>query len=174
MRRLAVFFGLLATIVVVPATDAFGGGGGCHSGRQETSGTTVDMADICFTQTVVHVAPGDTVTWTNHDEMEHTVTGVGGEWGDYEPIFEGQTRSSRFDDVGVYPYFCIIHPGMVGAVVVDGGNSDEVAAAVPISAVSDDGTSALAWWVGGGLVFLLLVAGGIYLLERMRSALPRG
>jgi hypothetical protein len=28
----------------------------------------------------------------------------------------------RFERPGVYPYYCVIHPGMVGAVVVGGGS----------------------------------------------------
>jgi len=172
MRRLAVFLGLLATIVVVPAADAFGGGGGCHTGRQEQSGTTVDIVDLCFEQTVVHVTPGGTVTWTNHDGAQHTVTGAGGEWGDYQPMNLGATFSNRFDDVGVYPYFCWLHPGMVGAVVVDA--DVDLAAATPVASISEGGSSRIAWWVGGGLLLLIVLAGGAYAVERVRSALPRG
>src|SRR5688572_8261853 len=122
MRRLTVLIVLVSALVVVPAASAFGGGGGCHGGRNEVAGTTVDMAGICFQQTVLHVSAGQSVTWTNHDDMQHTVTGVGGEWGSYEPINLGATATSRFDVAGVYPYFCLLHPGMVGAVVVDGGS----------------------------------------------------
>ena len=182
MRRLAVVLGLVSAILVIPAADAFGGGGGhealgggggCHTGRQEMASTTVDMAGICFTQTVVHVSPGQSVTWTNHDEMQHTVTGVGSEWGDYEPIGQGATFSTRFDDAGVFPYFCAFHPGMVGAVVVDSGTGGAVAAATPVAAVSDGGSSELAWWITGSLVVLMLLAGGIYLLERVRPGAIR-
>lgn len=179
MRRLTVFLALLVAIVVVPAGAAVGGGGGCHGGRQELSSTTVDLVDLCFAQTVVHVAPGDTVTWTNRDPVQHTVTGVGGEWGNYEPMNLGATFSNRFDAPGVYPYFCWLHPAMVGAVAVDtdtdtDSGSSRIAAAVPVSAVREDGSAALAWWMTGGLVLLLLAAGATYLLERVRSALPRG
>jgi len=175
MRRLAVMFGLVSALVVVPAGAAHGGGGGCHGGRTEVAGTTVDMAGNCFQQTVLHVSSGQTVTWTNRESVQHTVTGVGGEWGSYEPVDFGATLTNAFDDAGVYPYFCLLHPGMVGAVVVDGGSgAGRVAAAVPVSAVIDEGSAGLAWWISGGLLSLLVVAGGIYLLERVRSTLPRG
>ena len=175
MRRLAVLLGLICSLLVVPAGAAHGGGGGCHDGRNEAAGKTVDMAGNCFQPTVLHVSRGETVTWTNHDPVQHTVTGVGGEWGDYAGMDRGATVTNRFDDAGVYPYFCLLHPGMVGAVAVDGGaGANGVAAAVPVSAVRDEGSAGLAWWISGGLLFLLVAAGGIYLLERARSALPRG
>lgn len=176
MRRFAVVLSLLFAIVaVVPAAVAgggghAGGGGGCHTGRQETSGTTVDMADYCFKQTVLHVSSGQSVTWTNHDDALHSVTGVGGEWGDYEPINPGATVTSRFDAAGVYPYFCILHPGMVGAVVVDGDIALQQAAAVRDAPGGEGGgSSAIAWWFGGGITLLALLLGAVYVATR-RSA----
>jgi plastocyanin len=169
MRRFTMFFGLLAAIVVVaPATPALaGGGGGCESGRQEVTKTAVDIADFCFTQTVVHVSPGQSVTWTNRDKVEHTVTGVGREWGDYESVRFGGAVSHRFDKAGVYPYFCVFHPGMVGAVVVD-VSTVVPAAAVRPAASAGRGGSAIAWVAGGVLTVTALLFGAVYAVARRR------
>jgi plastocyanin len=171
MRRLTVFLGLLSAIVVVtPATPALaGGGGGCYGERREVSGTTVDIAEFCFTQTVVHVSPGQSVTWTNRDTVEHTVTGVAREWGDYEPMRAGATVSNRFDKAGVYPYFCVFHPGMVGAVVVDASTAVP-AAAVRLAPTGGSGGSAIAWVVGGVLTVTALLFGAVYGVARRRPA----
>jgi len=75
----------------------------------------------------IHVLPGDTVEWSNADTEFHTVTSgispaLGGEGPD--GIFDsklfsvGASWSYRFTDEGAYPYFCTIHPWMVGVVVV--------------------------------------------------------
>ncbi|MGH9921203.1 MAG: cupredoxin domain-containing protein, partial [Nitrososphaerales archaeon] len=67
-----------------------------------------------------------TVAWTNMDTMGHTVTS--GTFGDADigmlfdsnfPLMEtGETFEYTFDTVGEYPYFCQVHPWMVGKVVV--------------------------------------------------------
>jgi hypothetical protein len=109
------------------------------------------------------------VTWTNRDKVEHTVTGVGREWGDYEPMMEGGTANNRFDKAGVYPYFCVFHPGMVGAVVVDASTAVP-AAAVRAAPSAGSGGSAIAWVVGGGLTVIALLFGAVYGVARRRPA----
>ena len=105
-------------------------GGGCHLGATEATGTEVDLKEMCFTPTVLHVDPGQTVTWTNRDEMQHVVAGQGGEWGNFEGLSEGQALTYRFTKAGVYPYTCFLHPGMNGAVIV----GDVKAPVKPVSA----------------------------------------
>jgi plastocyanin len=68
---------------------------------------------------------GDTVTWTNHDSQIHTVTSgtdssdpnMGKEF-DSSMLSQNQTFSHKFTTVGEFPYFCQLHPTMVGKVVV--------------------------------------------------------
>src|SRR5207247_8561062 len=86
--------------------------------RTERRTTEVPIVGLCFKPTVVHIAAGETVTWTNEDPVAHTVTGVNGSFGDWNPLAKGMTTKQRFDAPGTYPYFCVLHPGMAGAVVV--------------------------------------------------------
>jgi hypothetical protein len=46
---------------------------------------------------------------------------------------QGETVSYRFDQDGVYPYSCLIHPGMVGAIVVGDGVGTDPAGVVPVT-----------------------------------------
>ena len=123
---LAMSVGLL--FVLVPAVPARAGGG-CHGGPvKDVTGTsvdsTVDLEGMCFVQTIIRVKPGQSVTWKNGDPMDHMVTGAGVTWGSLEDLRPGQTVTYRFERPGVYPYACMIHAGMVGAVVVgDGGKA---------------------------------------------------
>src|SRR5207245_11238625 len=84
--------------------------------------TAVALIGFCMWRTVIRVGVGESVTWTNRDDVAmHTVTGAGGSWGTWDPFSQGQSVTYRFDTAGVFPYFCALHPGMVGAVVVGNG-----------------------------------------------------
>jgi plastocyanin len=132
-RALAVgVFAVLALSLWAPVASA---GGGCHGGLfVDAKGVKVDLRDLCFTPTVIRVQPGQSVTWTNRDDTAHTVTGVAGQWGAYDELGLNDTVTYRFQNSGVFPYFCLIHPGMVGAVVVGDGTSKETTtqAVVPV------------------------------------------
>ena len=72
----------------------------------------------------LEIAVGTTVVWTNQDEAPHTVThGTyvkrGGAF-DSGTRTQGQSFAFTFDEVGNYPYTCIIHPEMIGTVKVVG------------------------------------------------------
>jgi plastocyanin len=120
--RLFLAFTVGLLLAVVPAVPAHAGGGGCHNPElADVAGTHVDLRDNCFVQTILRVKPGQAVTWTNHDSTEHSVTGAGAMWGDYSTFIRGGSVTHRFSRPGVYPYFCYVHAGMVGAVVVGSG-----------------------------------------------------
>ena len=65
---------------------------------------------------------GARVTWTNQDDIVHTVTS--GTPGSPDGRFDvplpgrGATGAVTFARPGVYPYFCARHPSMRGEVVV--------------------------------------------------------
>jgi plastocyanin len=72
----------------------------------------------------IQVKVGDTVTWTNTDDALHTVTSgsgtdenMGAEF-DSGMMSTGKTFEHTFGTAGEFPYFCIIHPDMVGNVLV--------------------------------------------------------
>ena len=60
-----------------------------------------------FEPSVIQVAAGSTVTWTNHDNFTHAVQVQGGEEHDMKP---GQSASIKFDKPGEYTYICTYHP----------------------------------------------------------------
>jgi plastocyanin len=70
----------------------------------------------------VQVGVGDTVTWTNDDAQPHTATS--GEGATPDGTFDssimapGATFEHTFTEAGEYPYFCLLHPNMVGTVSV--------------------------------------------------------
>ncbi|GAB4332046.1 MAG: hypothetical protein Kow0010_17770 [Dehalococcoidia bacterium] len=110
-----------------------------------------------FAPAAARVGPGTTVTFTNREGVPHTVTGAG--WGSTETLDRGESLSHTFDASGVYAYARILHPGMVGAVVIDDPLSPG-AAALEMS-VAGDGGSGLprAAYGVAGLVAGIVVAG---------------
>src|SRR5919106_107901 len=70
----------------------------------------------------VQVGVGETVTWTNDDAQPHTATS--GQNATPDGTFDssimapGATFEHTFTEAGEYPYFCLLHPNMVGTVSV--------------------------------------------------------
>jgi len=99
-----------------------------------TRGSTVpgcETTNSCFNPFVITVSKGTKVTWYNDDTVFHTVTSgdlvsnpdnVGTVFD--SSLFEaGSTFSHTFTAAGRYPYFCMVHPWMVGVVDVIGSQS---------------------------------------------------
>jgi plastocyanin len=85
------------------------------------------LTDTAFQPNPIQVSTGATVTWTNDDSQPHTVTsGSNGQPDNrfnsspnFNPLMApGQTFSFTFTQAGDYPYFCMLHPNMVGTVSV--------------------------------------------------------
>lgn len=119
-RRGGAIGTVLLVATVVPLTMALPAvaGGGCHRPATEGTGDVVVMDEACFGPTILRVAPGTKVTWTNKDPMTHVVAGQGYGWGSPSDLSQGDRFSAVFRNKGVYPYTCYLHPGMNGAVVV--------------------------------------------------------
>ena len=77
----------------------------------------------CYLPSMFAVEEGSSITWYNADAAAHTVTsGTPGDGPD--GVFDsgmmmaGNSFSQRFYNVGEYPYFCLLHPWMLGSVIV--------------------------------------------------------
>ncbi len=93
------------------------------------SGATF-LTDTAYYPNPVEVNVDQTVVWTNEDFSFHTVTS--GDVSDTNSVrlFDsglagpgalsstGKTYEYTFESPGEYPYYCILHPGMVGKVIV--------------------------------------------------------
>lgn len=80
----------------------------------------VRVAGMRFTPAIVTIRAGQSVTWVFEDnELPHNVTGTGAATSVLRsPILESGTYTKRFDDPGIYPYECTLHPDMTGTVQV--------------------------------------------------------
>ena len=73
---------------------------------------------------ILKIKIGDTVKWINDDSAAHTVTsGTPGEGSngnfDSSLLISKATFSVTFNDVGTYPYLDMVHPWIIGTIVVE-------------------------------------------------------
>jgi plastocyanin len=103
------------------ATETGATGGGDPTGVSIVSGSSSLTTDA-YSPNPVQVSTGATVTWTNDDSQPHTATS--GENTTPDGTFDSgvmapaATFEHTFTEAGEYPYFCILHPNMVGTVSV--------------------------------------------------------
>jgi len=90
----------------------------------------------CFIPPEISVGVGETVTWSNVDTAAHTVTSGSKDNGpdgifDSSLFMAGSSFSVQFDKSGSYPYFCMVHPWMVGVVIVGDGVPEPIPEPIP-------------------------------------------
>jgi nitrite reductase (NO-forming) len=103
-------------------TSATGGGGGGNSVEVSIPQGSSTLTEGAYDPNPVQVSAGGTVTWTNDDAQPHTATS--GENAAPDGLFDsgiltvGKSFSHTFAEAGEYPYYCMLHPNMVGTVSV--------------------------------------------------------
>ena len=113
--RSAVLGGLLGLLMGAAVMAAPGG----------AEDMAVKVDNFTFTPQRITVKAGTTVTWTNQDDIPHSVASS-------TKVFRSKTLdtddkfSFTFTTAGTYEYFCSLHPHMTGTIVVEeatGGNT---------------------------------------------------
>ena len=78
----------------------------------------VVIEDFWYFPNNLTIRAGSEVIWVNKDFAAHTATADNGEF-DTKLLQQNQVSLAIvFDKVGIYPWFCVPHPQMVGAVKV--------------------------------------------------------
>ncbi|HEY1025348.1 MAG TPA: plastocyanin/azurin family copper-binding protein [Sphingobacteriaceae bacterium] len=82
-----------------------------------SSGTAVTIQGMAFSPSSLTVTTGTTVTWTNRDNVAHTVTADDNSFS--SPLINnGGTYSRTFNTAGTFPYHCTPHPEMRATITV--------------------------------------------------------
>ena len=76
---------------------------------------TIEIDNFMYKPDALTVNAGDTVVFTNDDQVLHNVTGSGLVSGD---IAGGASWKHTFTDPGTYAYVCGYHPWMKGTITV--------------------------------------------------------
>jgi predicted lipoprotein with Yx(FWY)xxD motif len=94
---------------------------GAHAARPAAHAhatVQVTIQNFAFSPQTITVAPGTTVTWTNKDSVNHTVTSDTDAWPDSGNLATNRTFSHTFANTGTYTYHCALHPSMTAKVIV--------------------------------------------------------
>ena len=79
----------------------------------------VKIGNFTFSPQTITVPVGATITWTNGDDVPHTVVATDGAFRS-KPLDTGDSYAFTFKTPGEHAYFCSIHPMMTGKVIVKG------------------------------------------------------
>ena len=118
MRR-SVWIAGLAVPVVMALVLLQGGVKSFSANAQQKPATSVEVKidNFSFSPVTLTVPVGTTVTWTNRDDIPHTVVSTDGVFKS-KVLDTDEKFSFTFSKAGTFPYFCSIHSKMTGKVVV--------------------------------------------------------
>jgi amicyanin len=88
-----------------------------QQGAPVTGVTHMNMQNFAYQMANIQVRAGTTVTWTNQDNVPHSITFRNG-MKDSGLLYQGQSFSYTFNTPGTYQYYCSVHPYMVATVTV--------------------------------------------------------
>jgi plastocyanin len=117
MRKSVSIAVLTAALVLEMGTIPTGQNNLLAGAQQKPETTEVKIDNFSFGPGTLTVPVGTTVTWTNRDDIPHTVVSTDG-------VFKSKVLDTdekftfTFSKAGTYPYFCSIHPKMTGKVIV--------------------------------------------------------
>jgi Icc protein len=84
----------------------------------ELASNQVIIDNFSFTPQVLTVSPGTKVTWTNRDEVPHTVTSTDKRFTSSKVLDTDGAFSNAFNEKGIFDYYCTVHPHMTGKIIV--------------------------------------------------------
>jgi len=79
--------------------------------------TSIAIDNFTFAPQELTLKVGDSVTWTNHDDIPHTIVSAGKFRS--KTLDTDGTFSFTFTAAGDYKYFCSLHPHMTGMIKVE-------------------------------------------------------
>jgi plastocyanin len=130
MRRSAPLFACLLTLGALAVAGCGGSDSSSPSAKETTPATTeaaasagggvaIEAIDITFKPQTATAKVGEQVTWTNKDQIAHTVTSKDApEKFDSGTLSGGDTFSFTPKKAGTYQYVCLIHPSQTGTLTV--------------------------------------------------------
>jgi plastocyanin len=107
--------GLMITLLAMLTTA--GSVGGAAAQEKAAASAEVKIDNFSFGPTALTVPVGTTATWTNRDDIPHTVVST-------DNVFKSKALDTDdkfsfvFSKPGTYSYFCSIHPKMTGQIIV--------------------------------------------------------
>jgi len=111
-------------------------------------GAANERSKKSFGPKVLSVIKGTTVVWTNKDIIGHSITSGVPDRADFGTLFDsgfplisiGGTFRHKFDTSDTFPYFCSVHPWMMGKIIVGESSENPMIAINALTKVTDFNT----------------------------------
>jgi plastocyanin len=118
MRGKVARVGLAALLIALAAMfTTVGGVVGVGAQEKAPASVAVKIDNFSFGPAAVTVPVGTNVTWTNRDDIPHTVVSTDGVFKS-KALDTDDKFSFVFSKPGTYSYFCSVHPKMTGQIIV--------------------------------------------------------
>jgi len=117
MKNTRWILGVVLTVLTALAVAVSTRPGLAANNADQSESATVKIDNFSFGTASLTVAAGTTVTWTNNDDVPHTVVSD-------DKLFKSKALdtddkfSYTFTKPGTYNYFCSVHPKMTAKIVV--------------------------------------------------------
>jgi plastocyanin len=85
---------------------------------QDAAASAVSIDTFTFSPAELTVKVGDTVTWTNRDDIPHGIASGNDAFRRSKALDTDDKFAFTFTAPGSYKYFCYVHPYMTGTIVV--------------------------------------------------------
>jgi plastocyanin len=119
MKRRSVWIAGFVMAVIVALGLLLAESPNAAANAPQPTATEVKIDNFSYGPATVTVAAGTTVTWTNHDDIPHTVVSADDPKAFKSKVMDTDEKFSyTFTKAGTFTYFCSIHPKMTGTIVV--------------------------------------------------------
>ena len=113
------FAGLpIAALAAIGVLALAGAAAPSHPARPVPQRHVVEIRGMAFHPEVLEVRRGDTVVWINRDIVPHTATATRKSGWDTGTLLQGKSGQYVASHGGEDPYFCKLHPVMLGKLIV--------------------------------------------------------
>ena len=112
-----IFFGSIAVLSLFTASLAIFPPARGKAEENKAQATEVKVDNFTFSPNTLTVPLNSSVTWVNRDDIPHVIASNDGLFKS-KALDTDQKFSYTFTKAGTYPYYCSVHPTMMGKIVV--------------------------------------------------------
>ena len=112
-----IIFGLLAVLSLSTASLLIFHPARAKAKENKAQAREVKVDNFTFSPNTLAVPLNSSVTWVNRDDIPHVIASNDGLFKS-KALDTDQKFSYTFTKAGTYPYYCSVHPTMVGKIVV--------------------------------------------------------
>lgn len=112
-----IFFGLIAVLSLFSASLLIFPPARAKGEENKSQAKEVKVDNFTFSPNTLTVPLNGSVTWVNRDDIPHVIASDDGLFKS-KALDTDQKFSYTFTKAGTYPYYCSVHPTMVGKIVV--------------------------------------------------------